>query len=356
MPFLSQMSESRRAWKIVFVVVVALLIVWIVNVSRKPNLIEWRGHTMGTTYSIKAVNQGLSLSELEVLREGVDELLEELNEQMSTYRPHSEISRFNRSESLDSFRVSPEFARVAKEALHVSERTGGAFDPTLDPLINLWGFGDRGRVDALPSEEAISELLPELGAEYVEVLSTTEIRKRKLGIQLNVNAIAKGYAVDAVSDLLSREGLNHSFVEIGGEVRARGYNENGWSWRVGVEMPQTEGLGGATLAAALDLHDRAMATSGNYRNFVVGDDGRVLSHILDPRNGYPVAHRLASVSVVADTCSMADGLATALFVMGPEEGLRWVEANGGIEALFIVSDGEDGFVEVASAGFFSRSK
>ena len=306
---------------------------------------------MGTTYSIKAFNNDLSASDFKALREDVESLLEDLNDQMSTYRKESEISRFNRSDSTDPFKVSPSFAEVAQVALDVGKRSDGAFDPTLDPLINLWGFGNRGRSPDLPSDEQIQLALGKTGYANLEVLAPDRIRKKLPVLQLNLNAIAKGYAVDAVSDLLRSRGLANTLVEIGGEIYASGLGEEGRPWKVGIETPNPDSLPGESLNAVIELADKAIATSGKYRNFILDEDGNTLSHILDPRSGRPVTHRLASVSVVANDCIFADGIATAAFVMGAEEGLVWIESMNDVEALFIVAEGDGGFRQIASSGF-----
>lgn len=342
---------DRRRISIFVAIVIGLVIVVKNREAMAPDSLAWSGQTMGTTYSIKAVNDGFSEVEFESLKIEVDELLEEINEQMSTYREKSEISRFNRSRSLEPFDVSPSFGYVVEKALVLSQETVGAFDPTLDPLINLWGFGNRNTSDELPSAREVERALEGVGFGKVVALSRTSIQKKIGSIQLNLNAIAKGHGVDLVSELLFDKGLLNTMVEIGGELRTRGFRLDGTAWRIGIETPDSELFPGESLQATVDLSEKAMATSGSYRNFVLDEEGNVVSHIIDPRTGHPVSHRLASVSVISDTCIRADGVATALFVMGVEEGLAWVDAHDDVEALFLVSNGENGFQQVSSSGF-----
>lgn len=336
-------------------VIVGLMIWMTLREEPAPDRLYLEGFTMGTTYSIKALNDGLSVPDFKTLREDIGRLLEDLNDQMSTYRDESEISRFNRSDSTDPFEVSPSFAKVAQAALVLGERSKGAFDPTLDPLINLWGFGNRSPSPDLPSDEQVKLALEEIGYADLEVLSPARIRKKRPALQLNLNAIAKGYAVDAVSDLLRSRGLVNTMVEIGGEVYASGLGEEGRLWTVGIETPSPDSLPGESLHAVIELNDRAVSTSGSYRNFILDEEGKTLSHILDPRNGRPVAHRLASVSVLANDCTYADGISTAAFVMGAEEGLAWIESMKDVEALFIVSELDGSFRQIASSGFSTAS-
>lgn len=306
---------------------------------------------MGTTYSIKAFNEGLSFPEIRELQKDVERLLEDLNDQMSTYRDQSEISRFNKSDSTDPFEVSPSFAKVVQAALDLGERSKSAFDPALDPLINLWGFGNRNRSSDLPSKEQIKLALEKTGYANIELVSPTWIRKKLPALQLNLNAIAKGYAVDAISHLLKSRGLINTLVEIGGELYASGLDESGQPWKIGIETPNPDLLPGESLNAVIELANKGIATSGKYRNFILDKEGNSLSHILDPRSGRPVTHRLASVSVVATDCMLADGIATAVFVMGEEEGLDWIESMAGVEALIIVAEHDGSFRQVLSSGF-----
>lgn len=311
----------------------------------------WTGATMGTTYSIRLAGSALTRSQLVDLRAEVDRALAEVNRQMSHYDPDSELSRFNRSRSTAPFAVSAPFASVVRFAVELHRRSGGLFDPTLGPLINLWGFGPAGRIENPPTPEQVRSTLRTVGGRHLSVPSDTEIGKDIPELQLNLSAVAKGYGVDEAARVIRARGLANVFVEIGGEVATFGHNAVGGKWRVGVETPDPRAIPGESLEAVLELSDLAVATSGDYRNFFEDAQGRRYAHILNPHTGYPAKHNLASVSVVASSCLVADGLATTLFVMGAEEGMEWLKGQPGAEALFIVRHPDGTFAQLASPGF-----
>ena len=307
---------------------------------------RWGGRTMGTSYEVQLAGVTVPHGALGELKKKVDAELVALNEAMSTYMPGSEISRFNRSAAGLDVEVGERFRTVLSRAEEVSVDSGGAFDPTVGPLVDLWGFGAGEAVEGEPTEAEISERLARTGMERVR-LQGQVLSKARDGVELNLSAIAKGYAVDRVMGLLVEEGFAHIYVEIGGEVACRGVNASGVPWRVGVQTPRDHAEAGAV--KVVSLHNRALATSGDYRNFVDTEGGR-RHHIIDPRTGRPAEHRLASVSVLARDCMTADAAATALYVMGTKEGLAWVEARPELEALFIDRVGE-GFEIMATEGF-----
>jgi thiamine biosynthesis lipoprotein len=280
------------------------------------------------------------------LRERVESELEAVNLAMSTYIPGSEISRFNRIDPGDFFSISDRFEQVMQAAVRVHEDTGGAFEPTLGPLVDLWGFGSKGRRTGPPAPDAVAEALSRVGLQHI-VVGREGLRKAVSGVELDLSAIAKGYGVDRVLDLLMQEGLENVYVEIGGEVACRGVNAQGVPWILGIQFP--DALSGAHAYRRLRLKDRALATSGDYRNFYQTGEGRS-HHILDPRTGQPASHGLASVSVLAKDCMTADAVATALYVMGAEEGMSWLQAHPDLEALFIVRTPQ-GFVVERTEGF-----
>ncbi len=343
--------------KTLFVGTVILILI-IVAVKRDPvgpEHIHWTGGTMGTQYDIKIAHSPLTLVETRRLNLEIKNYLLRINEEMSTYIPDSEINRFNQSTDTDPIPVSASFAAVTREALRWAERTGGAFDPTLDPLINLWGFGHEAHPDALPSQEEIETALAMTGYREVSVPDNFHIRKARPGIQLNLNAIAKGFAVDGVAELIRAAGATNLYVEIGGDLVVAGVNPENSPWRIGVEEPDPDAPPGERLHGIAHLRRGALAGSGDYRQFRFDDEGRILAHILDPRTGRPVDHTLAGVNVWSKTCVVADAIATALIVMGPEEGLAWIEASPEAEAVFFQRD-EDGVIRaVFSSGFRSTT-
>ena len=309
------------------------------------------GQTMGTTYSIRLAASPLDRGELRCLQSDVDAALAEVNRQMSSYLPDSEISRFNRAGANDPIAISPDFQLVVRRALEIAKATDGAFDPTVGALVNLWGFGPDGRPRAAPAADQIAAARATTGWRHLAVLSDGRLAKDVADLRLDLGAIAKGFGVDRVAALLRARGLADFLVEIGGETLGVGRNAQGEPWRVGVLRPDDSG---ALQGVARLTDGRAIATSGDYRNFYRDENGELRAHIVDPRTAAPVGHAVASVSVLAGDCLTADALATALFVLGPDEGLPLLAARfPGVEALFLVRDGADGVQEIASPGFAS---
>lgn len=315
-----------------------------------PQLWHLRGATMGTTYSIKYFDNRSSLASARELKQAIDDLFTEVNRQMSTYLPDSEISRFNRLETVEPLAVSPGFYEVTRQALEVCRDTGGAFSPTLNTLIEAWGFGPKGTERALTPDE-VAAALALTGCDAVELEDGLQLRKIHSGATLNLNAIAKGWALDEAATLLQQNGITNYFVEIGGDVMARGISEKLRPWRVGIDRPADGALPGEAFDLIVAIDARGLATSGDYRNFIVDETGARRSHLLDPRTGYPVQSPLASVSVIAPTGALADALATALFVMGRIEGLAFVEERLDIEAVFIEHTDDGKWATFFSSGF-----
>ena len=308
------------------------------------------GETMGTTYSVTIAGK-VKRNTLSNLSLQIEKELAEINQQMSTWDPTSEISRFNQSASTDPFPCSKPFATIVIRALELSESTRGAFDPTLQPLLNLWGFGSGGDEQQVPSDVKIKQVKAQTGWLKLSVTETNALKKHIPELQLALGAIAKGYGVDALAQLLMEAGYKNWFVEIGGEVEVRGVNPDGVPWRVGIQYPTSNPMD-TRLQGIANLTEHAVATSGDYRNYIE-EKGVIYSHILDPRSGRAVLSDTASVTVVAPTCMNADGMATALFVMGAEEGLIWVEKQPAIEAMFLVRNSTGKISEKFSSGFLT---
>lgn len=292
---------------------------------------------MGTTYSIRLIGV-LSKKETNRLAERMDQLLFEINQQMSTWLDDSEISAFNQHNSIAPFQVSEGFASVTKSALRLASTTEGAFDPTLQPLLNIWGFGSESRDRQPPSPVVIEETRQQTGWQKITVNADNELKKEVPSLQLALGAIAKGYAVDQLGQLLREEAFDEWFIEVGGEVLVSGENVDRVAWKIGIQSPDATFFD-TTLHGIVQATNGAVATSGNYRNFVEVD-GRRYAHIIDPRSGQAVYSDLVSVSVLAPTCLEADGWATALYVMDVESGLEKVNHLPNIEALFICSSNE----------------
>lgn len=300
---------------------------------------------MGTSYTVKVsrLPEGIDGARL---GEKISAVLEQINAQMSTYLADSELSRINRNPSTDWQPVSRPLYRVLLEAQRISRLTGGAFDITVGPLVNLWGFGPAAMQFEPPAEDLIEEQLNLVGYRHLQLREEpVSVRKAIAGLYLDLSALAKGYAVDQVAELLEQQGITDYMVELGGEIRLRGSNLSGKPWRIAVEKPTPEKR---MIQRVLSITDVAMATSGDYRNFFEFD-GRRFSHTIDPRTGRPIEHRLASVTILRQTSMEADALATAMMVLGPEQGYQLAEKEK-IAALFIIKDAE-GFVEKSTSAF-----
>lgn len=311
------------------------------------------GRTMGTRYHIKVVAQ--NAQKIPLLKQRIDQRLEQINQRMSTYRSDSEISRFNAMRTSGKpFAVSNDFLQVMQAGRYVHRLSQGAWDGTVQPLVTLWGFGKGGSIDRLPSARAISRAKRLVDFNAIEIVPDGHLKKRRAGVTVDLASIAKGYGVDQVAALLSCQGVARYLVEIGGEVYAAGRRADGKSWRVGINRPQKGGPADAVYRV-VTLQDQAMATSGDYRNFIE-IDGRNYSHIIDPRTGRPVANGVVSASVIAAGCTLADGLATGLVVMGPESGLALLNQLDGVEGLIIVREPDGTLVNYWSNGLEESSR
>ena len=316
--------------------------------EKKEVLIQ--GKTMGTTFHITVVTE----TDTGDLERRINRRLVEINRSMSTYDPESEISRFNRmTDAGRPFPVSEDFFRVMTTARKLYDLTGGAWDGTVNPLVNLWGFGSRRVAPRVPDPEEIEALLPEVGFRHITVSGDGTLRKKIGAVTVDLASIAKGYGVDEVAAVISAAGVEHFLVEIGGEIYARGLRPDGTPWRIGINTPRP--MSGATeVYKVVAVSDRAFATSGDYRNFFV-TAGRRYSHVLDPRTGRAVENNVVSATVIAPTCTFADGLATALMVMGPEKGMALVNRLPEVECLIIVEGADGALLEHPSRGFRSES-
>lgn len=299
---------------------------------------------MGTQYTVKLVVEGEFDSG--AANAAIADLLERIENAMSTFRPDSEISRFNRSASAGWFAVSPQVVDVVSASLEISRLTDGAFDVTVAPLVELWGFGDSARAGELPDAVQIAEAQRRVGYQKLSVRADPgAVRKTVPDLWLNLSAIAKGYAVDQVVEYLERRGINDYMVEIGGEIKTLGTNQNGGLWRIGIEKPV---VAERAVQRVITPVDRGVATSGDYRNFFTVQ-GQRYSHTLDPGTGRPVTHTLASVTVLDKTAMRADALATALLVLGPQAGFALADRLQ-VPAYFVIRENQ-GFSELYTSEF-----
>ena len=344
-----QNRHSKRGLSLVLILVF-LLSGCENNNSIKKYPFNYSGSTMGTRFSIKAsqLPAGVEAGSIELL---ITNRLTEINQSMSTYIPDSELSLINSSANISPQIISAELFKVIAMAQQVSRLSAGAFDITVGPLVNLWGFGpDKMRYQA-PETEAIEQALRKVGYDKLELNENSlSVSKTLAGIAMDLSSLAKGYAVDEVAKLLEEQGIASYMVEIGGELHLKGKNLQGENWRIAVEKPNVEKR---ELHSVLSLTDIAMATSGDYRNFFE-QDGKRFSHTIDPRTGYPITHKLASVTVLSDTTMKADAWATALMVLGAEEGYKLAEQQK--MAVFFIIKTEQGFAERATPLFSEYTK
>jgi thiamine biosynthesis lipoprotein len=327
------------------IVLAGCLILFSLRTGHAEEVLEIGGRTMGTTYTVKWM-AGIGGSNIpEPVQSAVDQRLKQINALMSTYDPESELSRFNRSRSIEWFAVSAETAKVVQRALEVSRMSKGAFDPTVGRLVGLWSFGAEQRSYEPPSRKDIDAALKSVGFRLLEIrLEQPALKKSDPDVCVDLSAIAKGFGVDAVGQLLLDRGIEDFLVEIGGEVLAHG-SHIGKPWTLGIEIPSEFREG---LAATVPLFNQALATSGNYRNYFE-KNGIRYSHTIDPGTGCPVRHTLASASVVMDDCMSADALATAIMVLGPEQGLAFANEHN-LPACLLVHDGKHSRILLSNAG------
>ncbi len=306
---------------------------------------QFSGPTMGTLYHVTA--HGLPRDGgAQSLQDAVQAALDGVNAKMSTYQADSELSRFNAAPGVEPFQVSPDTAEVFRIARRVSEESNGTFDITVGPLVNAWGFGPE-TFTAPPDDGALAVLRERVGWEKVTVNPNNTLVKSRPDVYCDLSAVAKGYGVDKAADALDALGIANYMVEVGGEVRARGLNPDGKPWRIGIEKP-TEGE--RSVQEVVGLSGMAMATSGDYRNFRE-QDGRRISHEIDPRTGRPVTHMLASATVLHPSCALADAYATALMVLGPEDGYDFA-VKLDLPACLIVRN-QDGTFSIARTPRFA---
>ncbi|HCM47588.1 MAG TPA: FAD:protein FMN transferase ApbE [Colwellia sp.] len=311
------------------------------NTGQEEILLQ--GRTMGTTYNIKVVGTKEQVEALN-LQQKIDALLKQVNQEMSTYIKSSEISIFNQSTSTESIEVSPGFARVLKESIRLGQLSEGKLDVTVGPLVNLWGFGPEQRPDKVPSEELLAATKKRVGLQYL-VLEGNLLAKKIPDLYIDLSTTAKGYGVDVVAELIEKNGITNYLVEIGGELRLKGFKSTGELWAIAVEKPLTNER---SVQEVIIPRDNAVATSGDYRIYFEADGVR-FSHIIDPATGKPINHKLVSVTVIHPSSMTADGLSTALMVMGMEEGIAFATENN-LAALFI-SKTENGFDEQFTVKF-----
>jgi thiamine biosynthesis lipoprotein len=315
------------------------------NHGGQDRLKEFDGETQGTTYHIKVVDLPPALSP-ETVHGAIEAELDDITRHLSTYTPDSELSQFNRSHDTGWVPASAGLVEVLTEARRVSELTHGAYDVTVGPLVDLWGFGPQGTGERIPPDAEIAAAKARIGYTHLEIRpEPPAIRKDIPGLSVDVNSIAQGYTVDRVAQRLDSLGIANYLVEIGGELRGKGLNQLGGHWRIGIERPSP---GERAVYSIIRIADVGVSTSGDYRDYFERD-GKRYSHTIDPHTGRPVTHKLASVTVISENTMRADALSTALMVLGPDQGYQLAE-QAGLAAYFIIST-DGGFTDRETPAF-----
>lgn len=297
---------------------------------------------MGTTYNIKFVP--VDKLDEKILKEQIDQLLLDINQLMSTYIKDSELSQFNQWKSIEPFPMSLQTIEVLKEAKRLGKISAGLLDVTVGPLVNLWGFGPQSRPEKIPSDKLIQATRQLVGLEKL-ILGPTWASKTNPNLYVDLSTIAKGYAVDQITQLLKTHKIENLLVEIGGEMRLSGVKASGEAWKIAIEKPEAEQRAAQEI---ISIGDNAVATSGDYRIYYE-QDGVRYSHLIDPSTGYPITHNVVSVTVIHPSSMTADGLATALIVMGKEKALALADKYD--IAVLLITKEKDGFNEYTSDKF-----
>lgn len=321
----TERNKKKLALQLAFL---AFLIIGTIIIVRQQRTMPYRHNTgfiFGTVYNVTYQSD-------KDLQKEIEEELHKVDASLSTFNKSSIISKINRNESVE---VNSMFADVFNQAQEIAEETAGAFDITVAPLVNAWGFGFKN--DTKPTAAAIDSLRQIIGFDKVKLAGNHVVKKDKR-IMLDCSAIAKGYGSDAVALLLKRNGIDNFMIEIGGEIVTKGINEKRLPWKIGVTKPVDDSLNTSQeIQTILNVTNKAMATSGNYRNFYY-KDGKKYAHTIDPTTGYPVQHSILSATVLADNCATADAYATAFMVMGMEKAKDILDKHPELMAYFIYSD------------------
>lgn len=322
--------------------ILTLLIVLVSSCQEQQSeFVRLNGYTMGTTYQITLKKNSVNV---EQLKDAIDNRLAQINRLMSTYIDDSELSIFNATATTDCQELSQDTLRVIKTALDISRMTEGKFDVTLAPLIETWGFDKKETFDEIPDQETINNLRDNIGYGKL-TLEDNCVAKKLPELSINLSAIAKGYAVDEIAELIVTYDIKNYLVEVGGEIANKGVNARGKPWTIAIESASTQRR---SIQRAIMPKGLGLATSGDYRNYFEKEDKR-FSHTIDPTTGYPITHRLASVTVMHQKTMIADALATAMMVMGPQQSLEFADKNQ--IPIFMLIKGEQGFNEVYSQAF-----
>lgn len=329
--------------------VIISLVLFLSGCSKSGQLFRWTGQTMGTTYHITIITSK-SDGQRSSLQIGVDSVLVTINHQMSTWDPESEISRFNQLAADQDFEISPGFAEVLTVAKKIWHLSNGAFDPTVGPLVNAWGFGYKGSKINDLSQSVLDSIRTFIGFDHI-VLHGNTLRKDATRTELDLSAIAKGYGVDKVAEYLAHQGIQNFLVEIGGEIRTQGHKSKN-KWVLGIDSPQENLMPGSEIQERIFVENAAIATSGDYRNYYI-ENGIRRSHTIDPKTEIPITHNLASVTVIAPDCATADALATTVMVLGQDKGLALISTLENC-AAYTICRHQDGSFSTSKTTSFNK--
>lgn len=324
--------------------------------KNSAELLTFSGSIMGTWYTVKYLPSNAVPPEQ--INTQIHARLVRVDELMSTYKHESEVSRFNAAPSIEWFDISAETFEVIALAQRISQQTQGAFDITVARLVDLWGFGPGFQDPEVPNLEQIGRVLSQVGYQNLQLNESAGQLRKQTALHIDLSAIAKGYGVDQVADYLDEIGVSSYMVEVGGEIRTRGTKPSttpdstpgGRPWRIAIEAPNSQQR---QVHSIIDVTDRAVATSGDYRNYFE-KDGQRFSHTIDPKTGYPITHNLASVTVIGESAAEVDALATAFLVMGADQAMQYAKSYN-VAAYFIVKE-QEGFVGKASDAFIAMTQ
>lgn len=333
----------KKKWLITFCSVLLGLIIVSCNIQKAKDYVRISGFAQGTTYSIIYYDK-----EARDFSTKIENLLQRIDTSMSVYNPKSIINAFNNSEN--GIEIDTLLAKVVELSQLLWHETDGAFDITVGPLVKVWGF--HAKQAEMPSDEMVKDLMKNIGNEKI-TLSNQFLSKSLPGVKIDVNAIAQGYTVDVLAEMLESKGILDYLVELGGEIRTSGKSSRGTEWIVGVDKPVDDALSGENLQVRLKLTNHSLVTSGNYRKFFV-KDGVKYSHTIDPKTGYPVNHTMLSATVFDKLAARADALATAFMVMGLEKTQQWLQKHPEVNAYLVYSGDNGEYLVWMSEGVKSR--
>lgn len=315
--------------------------------SPRP-LLTIEGKTMGTFYSVK-ISGELTESKAQLQQE-IERLLEQTNDEISTYRQHSTLSRFNQYQGTDPQPISNGMADIILAAQRIGRATDEAMDITVGPLVNLWGFGPQKQPVTIPSQQQIDLAKQKVGLKHLTLLSDSRsewLQKDLPDLYVDLSTLGEGYGADVLAQLMARKGITNYLVSVGGAISSRGINAEGKPWRVAIQKPTDQEN---AMQAAVNLQGYAISTSGSYRNYFELE-GKRYSHVIDPATGRPITHQLVSATVIAPTALEADGWDTGLMVLGTEKALKLAEQQG--LAVYLITRKGDGFSAVMTPQFKS---